>query len=118
MRAEGGQSGNGPTPGWAIQSRGAYPGLVTGVSDKAFAAYVGQRLGEVPGVLACTAHAVLAARGEWITNEKRLIDRAGLRHADALLLGLRAAPESLIYALDEAQALIAAAVAPFGLPGP
>jgi predicted nucleotidyltransferase len=30
------------------------------------------------------AHAVLAARGEWITNEKRLLDRAGLRDLDAL----------------------------------
>jgi hypothetical protein len=61
---------------------------------------------------------VLAARGEWITNEKRLIDRPGLRHGDGVLTGLRAAPESLARALDEAQALIAAAIAPFGLPEP
>ena len=79
---------------------------------------VTQTAGAIAAALACTAHGVLAARGQWITNEKRLIDRAGLRHADAVLVGLRPAPESLIQALDEAQALIAAAVAPSGLPGP
>lgn len=31
------------------------------------------------------AHAVLAARGEWITNEKQLLTRAGLRQVDGLL---------------------------------
>jgi hypothetical protein len=35
-----------------------------------------------------------------------------------VLTGLRMAPESLSQALDEAAALIGAAVAPFGLPGP
>ena len=74
--------------------------------------------GAIAAALACTAHGVLAARGEWITNEKRLIDRAGLRHADAVLTGLHPAPESLLGALGEAEALIRAAVAPFGLPGP
>ncbi|MBB5118775.1 DNA polymerase subunit beta [Streptomyces eurocidicus] len=48
---------------------------------------------EVAGALACaameTAHAVLAARGEWITNEKRLLERAGLRAVDAVVAGLR-----------------------------
>jgi predicted nucleotidyltransferase len=32
-----------------------------------------------------SAHAVLAARGEWVTNEKRLLARAGLRDIDAVL---------------------------------
>ncbi|NUU21440.1 MAG: nucleotidyltransferase domain-containing protein, partial [Streptomycetaceae bacterium] len=44
---------------------------------------------EVAGGLATaameTAHAVLAARGEWVTNEKRLLDRAGLRDLDAVV---------------------------------
>jgi predicted nucleotidyltransferase len=79
---------------------------------------VTQTAGAIAAALACTAHGVLAARGEWITNEKRLIDRAGLRHADAVLTGLRATPESLIQALDEAEALTAAAIAPFWLPEP
>jgi hypothetical protein len=33
----------------------------------------------------CAAHAILAARGEWITNEKQLLTRAGLREMDDLL---------------------------------
>jgi predicted nucleotidyltransferase len=90
-----------------------------GYARKAYAAtgQVTQAAGATAAALACTAHGVLAARGEWITNEKRLIDRAGLRHADEVLVALRAAPESLIQAIDAAQALIAVAVAPFGLPG-
>ena len=31
-----------------------------------------------------SAHAVLAARGEWVTNEKTLLTRAGLREVDEL----------------------------------
>ncbi|MFI5613648.1 nucleotidyltransferase domain-containing protein [Amycolatopsis sp. NPDC051903] len=34
-----------------------------------------------------TAHAVLAERGEWVTNEKTLLDRAGLRALDDVLGG-------------------------------
>jgi len=33
------------------------------------------------------AHAILAARGEWVTNEKTLLTRAGLREVDQLLVG-------------------------------
>jgi predicted nucleotidyltransferase len=33
------------------------------------------------------AHAILAARGEWVTNEKTLLTRAGLRELDQLLTG-------------------------------
>ncbi|MEU6394918.1 nucleotidyltransferase domain-containing protein [Streptomyces sp. NPDC046939] len=44
---------------------------------------------EVVGAVAVAAmqagHAVLAARGEWVTNEKRLLARAGLRGIDDLL---------------------------------
>lgn len=64
---------------------------------------------EVAGALAVaatqTAHAVLAARGAWITNEKRLLKRAGLRGADAIMAGLRPDPESLARAIAQAQAL-------------
>ncbi|WP_033293487.1 nucleotidyltransferase domain-containing protein [Amycolatopsis jejuensis] len=35
-----------------------------------------------------TAHAVLAARGEWVTNEKTLLDRAGLRALDDIVAGM------------------------------
>ena len=48
-----------------------------------------------------TAHAVLAARGEWVTNEKRILERAGLRDVDEIIAGLPAEPRSLEYAIKE-----------------
>jgi predicted nucleotidyltransferase len=69
---------------------------------------------EVAGALATaamqTAHAVLAARGEWVTNEKRLLERAGLRDVDAIVAALRPDPHALTRAVAEANALFAAAV--------
>ncbi|MDR8412831.1 nucleotidyltransferase domain-containing protein [Nonomuraea sp. 3-1Str] len=68
---------------------------------------------EVAGALATAAmqeaHAVLAERGEWVTNEKRLLLRAGLRGVDAIVAGLRPEPEALTRAVAEAEALFAAA---------
>ncbi|MGW0915014.1 nucleotidyltransferase domain-containing protein [Streptomyces sp. NPDC002784] len=69
------------------------------------------RLTEVAGALATaavqTGHGVLAARGEWVTNEKWLLERAGLRTLDDVLASLPAAPdpEALIQAIHRAQAL-------------
>jgi predicted nucleotidyltransferase len=67
------------------------------------------RLTEVAGALAAaavhTAHAVLAARGEWVTNEKRLLERAGLRGADGIVTGLTAHPDVLAQALVSAEEL-------------
>ncbi|MEV4459452.1 nucleotidyltransferase domain-containing protein [Microbispora sp. NPDC049633] len=57
-----------------------------------------------------TAHAVLAARGGWVTNEKCLLERAGLRDVDAIVAALRPDPRELLRALAEAEALFAAAV--------
>lgn len=70
-------------------------------------AYAGSgRLTELAGALAIsgamTAHAVLAARGEWVTNEKRLLDRAGLRDMDELIMGLQAEPSVLEEMIDDA----------------
>jgi predicted nucleotidyltransferase len=70
--------------------------------------------GAIAVSLAQTAHAVLAARGQWITNDKLLIDKAGLRHADVALAGLTADPRDLARALDTTEGLIAEAVRPFG----
>jgi predicted nucleotidyltransferase len=52
------------------------------------------------------AHAVLAGRGEWITNEKTLLDQAGLRTLDSVISGLAADPESLTRAVDAAERLL------------
>lgn len=70
------------------------------------------RLTEVAGALATaavqTGHAVLAGRGEWVTNEKRLLERAGLRQADDILEGLSVEPEALARAISDAEALFSA----------
>jgi predicted nucleotidyltransferase len=52
------------------------------------------------------AHAVLAARGEWVTNEKTLIDQAGLRGIDEVLAGLTPSPGDLRTAIDAAAGLL------------
>ncbi|MFC9165014.1 nucleotidyltransferase domain-containing protein [Streptomyces fungicidicus] len=56
------------------------------------------------------AHAVLAARGEWVTNDKGLIRRAGLAGADALLESLTASPDALVHVVTAAEALFEGAV--------
>ena len=73
--------------------------------------------GAIALALAQAAHAVLAARGEWITNEKTLLDRAGLRRADALLAGLSADTETLVRAVDAGRHMIEEATAIPGAPG-
>lgn len=63
--------------------------------------------GAVATAAAQTAHGVLAGRGEWVTNEKRLLDRAGLRAVDDILTSLPAGPDpdALNRAVDEVEAL-------------
>ncbi|MEV6671030.1 nucleotidyltransferase domain-containing protein [Streptomyces sp. NPDC051162] len=79
------------------------------------AAHAGRgHLGDCAGAIATaacqTAHAVLAARGQWVTNEKTLLDRAGLRHIDNVLSDLTPQPQTLTAAIDEAAALLEEAV--------
>lgn len=78
----------------------------------AFAAH--GRATECAGAMATAAcqaaHAVLAARGEWITNEKTLLDRAGLRPIDALLTTLSPQAQALTEAVDRAAAILEAAM--------
>jgi Nucleotidyltransferase domain len=73
------------------------------------------RLAETAGTVAAAAcqaaHAVLAATGQWVTNEKTLLDRAGLRDVDEVLAGLTPDARRLTQAIDDAEALLAAAIA-------
>lgn len=68
------------------------------------------QLTEVAGALATaaaqTAHAVLAERGEWVTNEKRLLTRAELRGLDPLIASLSPDPAALRDAVSRAAALL------------
>ncbi|NUU06096.1 nucleotidyltransferase domain-containing protein [Leifsonia sp. C5G2] len=54
-----------------------------------------------------TAHAVLAARGEWVTNEKRLLDRARLRSIDGIVADAAPDPTALLATCDRVEALCA-----------
>ncbi|WP_229796242.1 nucleotidyltransferase domain-containing protein [Saccharothrix coeruleofusca] len=53
------------------------------------------------------AHAVLAARGEWVANEKTLLSRAGLDAVDGITARVEADP---VRAAEEAHRVLSAAV--------
>jgi len=57
------------------------------------------------------AHAILARRGEWVTNEKQLLTKAGLRWLDALISGLGTDAPSLLRTTAEVRERLTAAVA-------
>jgi predicted nucleotidyltransferase len=59
------------------------------------------------------AHAVLAARGEWITNEKTLLTRAGLRQVDDFVAAVRPDPGVLRDVVDRSHTACLAAVQDF-----
>ncbi|MCI3935014.1 nucleotidyltransferase family protein [Streptomyces sp. AN091965] len=111
-------SGALPRPTYPSALRAAAPvfwrGRAALTLQYARGAYAGRgRTTEVAGALAVaameTAHAVLAARGEWTTNEKRLLERAGLRDLDTIVANLSQDPEALTRAVAEAEKLFAAA---------
>ncbi|MFF5956644.1 nucleotidyltransferase domain-containing protein [Streptomyces luteogriseus] len=70
-----------------------------------------QVAGAIALAAAQTAHAVLAGRGEWVTNEKGLVARAGLAEVDAVVRGLTDGPAALARAVTDAETLLAGAVA-------
>jgi len=62
-------------------------------------------------VAACqTAHAAAAAAGQWVTNEKTLLDRVGLRGVDEILAALAPDAGTLTRAIDGALELLENAV--------
>ncbi|MFC9908371.1 nucleotidyltransferase domain-containing protein [Streptomyces sp. NPDC127197] len=69
-----------------------------------------QVAGAIALAAAQTAHAVLAARGEWVTNEKGLVERAGLQEVDVLVGNLTRDPEALARSVTEAEMLLGRAV--------
>jgi predicted nucleotidyltransferase len=85
-------------------------GLTLSYARKAHAdkGHVSDCVGAVAVASCQAAHAVLAARREWVTNEKTLIDRAGLRDVDSILAA--AAPDRLTQLIDDASALFTAAL--------
>lgn len=74
----------------------------------------GGRVAECVGMIAqaasYAAHAVLAARGEWVTNDKTLLTRAGLREIDEFIAVTGPGRESLLDAVDRSMELCSRAV--------
>jgi hypothetical protein len=108
-----------PRPAYPDALRAAAPprwwGDARATLDYGRAAYAARgRLAETAGtvaVAACqAAHAALAASGQWVTNEKTLLERAGLRGVDGILAGLDPDAGRLARAVDDAEALLQAAV--------
>jgi hypothetical protein len=71
---------------------------------------VTQCAGLVAQATSQAAHAVLAARGQWITNEKTLLTRAGLRQVDDLIAAAGPDPAVLADVVDGARSLCSAAL--------
>ncbi|MCL2795148.1 MAG: nucleotidyltransferase domain-containing protein [Microbacteriaceae bacterium] len=75
---------------------------------------VSGRLTQCVGLLAraatCTAHAVLAARGIWVTNEKQLFKHANLDEVDRILTTAPPEPTVLGNLVDRVQTFCAEAV--------
>ncbi|WP_454050267.1 nucleotidyltransferase domain-containing protein [Cellulomonas sp. Marseille-Q8402] len=102
-----------PRPGFPAALRRAAPEVWDARADwtldaaeqHARAGRVAQCAGQIAVAVTQRAHAVLAARGEWVTNEKRLLDRAALRGVDDVVLGLGAEPDALLAAVGEARLL-------------
>jgi hypothetical protein len=80
------------------------------------------RLAQCAGLVAQAAsqaaHAVLAARAEWVTNEKTLLTRADLRQVDEFIADARPDPGAIHDLVDKSRALcsetVRAAVATAG----
>ncbi len=72
------------------------------------------RLAQCAGLIAQAAsqaaHAVLAARGEWVTNDKTLLTQAGLRQIDEFLAVSGPDPSLLQTSAERSRALCADAV--------
>lgn len=105
-----------PRPGYppalrqaAAQRWGNDARATLGYARAAYAArgHLAETAGAIAAAACQYAQAVLAARGEWVTNEKTLLDRAGLRGVDDILAGLAGDPGCLLRAVDEVAARFA-----------
>lgn len=108
-----------PRPSYPCALRKAAPKVWWGTAEMVFAyaranhAPCG-RLAQCAGLLvqaaSQAAHAILAARGEWVTNEKTLLTRAGLRDIDQIIARTQPQPHDLQNMVDSARTLCEAAV--------
>jgi predicted nucleotidyltransferase len=98
----------------AAASRGWW-GAAEATLDYGRTAYAERgRITETAGTIAVAAcqaaHAAAAAAGQWVTNEKTLLDRVGLRGVDDILAGLTPDAGTLARAVDAALEFLEIAV--------
>jgi hypothetical protein len=108
-----------PTPDYPLALRERASGVWWGRAERTLgyardnhAPYrrVAQCTGLVVQGISQAAHAVLAARGQWVTNEKTLLTRAGLRQADEFIALAGPEPEVLREVVDRSHALCSEAM--------
>ena len=108
-----------PRPGYPQALRERAPGVWWDRAERTFwyareyhapYARLAQCAGLIAQAAAQAAHAVLAARGEWVTNEKTLLTRADLRQVDEFLALGEPEPGLLRAAAERSRALCAEAV--------
>ncbi len=72
------------------------PGFGTGLrclpALRALHGHLADTAGAIATAACKGAHAVLAGRGQWVTNEETLIDHAGVRGINEILTGLAPLP--------------------------
>lgn len=103
-----------PTPEYPPALRERAPRVWWGRAEQTFGyaranhalhGHLTQCAGLIAQATSQAAHAVLAARGQWITNEKQLLARAGLRQVDELLAAAGPDPAVLRDVVDESRSL-------------
>lgn len=108
-----------PRPEYPTALRESAPKVWWGLAEAAFeyahANYApAGRVAQCAGLLALgstqAAHAVLAARGEWVTNEKTLLTRASLGDVDQIVAGVAPTAADLGPVVDAVRELCSAAV--------
>jgi hypothetical protein len=101
-----------PTPDYPTALRERAPGIWWGRAERTFgyaranhAPYgrLAQCAGLVAQATSYAAHAVLAARGQWVTNEKTLLTRAGLRQVDEFIAAARPDPGVMRDVVDKSR---------------
>jgi predicted nucleotidyltransferase len=108
-----------PTPDYPVALRAGAPPVWWNRAERTFgyaranyAPYgrLAQCAGLVVQAASQAAHAVLAARGQWVTNEKTLLTRAGLRQVDEFVAMAAPDPNVMSEVVDGARALCSDAV--------
>ncbi|WP_152360215.1 nucleotidyltransferase domain-containing protein [Microlunatus speluncae] len=73
-------------------------------------------IGLTAQAITCAAHAIVAARGRWVTNEKRLLSAAGLTDVDRMITDLSPDPATAVSMIERIRDRCAAELAVSSVP--